>query len=262
MEIGAMLSLMVEKGYLSEDNMGKILGDEDFKKKRKERTKKKKTSNVSLNKGYDADKCHAREWNEGYDNVQCDFSKLDNGCLCKKHQTCSDKDGGWWLGMITEERPKNPIWRGVEHFWRTEEELVGDLKHENKKADEGEVSPEPKKKRGRPKGSKNKKKTVEKKELTIEEIMTLLEEKKDKEKEEKENKVDDNDKKVDDNGENFNEECKKYIVDGVPYEIKDDEIMDPEDFSPMGVTDGKGGITFEDEDSEEKHRENVEKYRV
>ena len=36
--------------------------------------------------------------------------------------------------------------------------------------------------------------------------------------------------------------------------------MDPEDFSPIGVPDGKGGIIFEDEDAEERHKENIEKY--
>jgi hypothetical protein len=36
--------------------------------------------------------------------------------------------------------------------------------------------------------------------------------------------------------------------------------MDPEDFSPIGVSDGKGGITFEDNDAKEKHLENVDKY--
>jgi len=284
MDINKMLSLMVEKGYLSEETMDKVLADEDFQKKRKDR--KKKTSEERRGQ-YDADKCQARIWKEGHDNIQCSLSKLEDGCLCKKHQTCSDKDQGWWLGMIKEPRPEKPVWRqspgdkGVEHFWNIDGEGNEVMKKEKKTEGEGGGGkPEQKKKRGRPKGSKNKKKAAETKELTKEEIIVLIE-KKDNEGDkckEDEGKEDEGkgDKCKEDEGKEDEgkgdkggkepieeeEESKKYIVDGVPYEIKDDEIMDPEDFSPIGVTDGKGGITFEDEDSEEKHHENVEKYRV
>jgi hypothetical protein len=271
MEITKMVSLMVEKGYLSEETMDKVLADEDFQKKRKER--KKKTSEERRGH-YDADKCQARVWKEGYDNIQCIDSKLDDGCLCKEHQTCSDKDEGWWLGMIKEPRPDKPVWRqspgdkGVEHFWNTDGEGNDILKKEKKTEGEGGGKPEQKKKRGRPKGSKNKKKAAETKELTIEEIIVLLEKKKNEEDKDKDKDKDDKEANEEgegvegEEGEEGEGETKKYIVDGVPYEIKDDEIMDPGDFSPIGVTDGKGGITFEDEDSEEKHHENVEKYRV
>ena len=46
-------------------------------------------------------------------------------------------------------------------------------------------------------------------------------------------------------GEDEVEEDIIYKVDNVPYEIKDNEIMDPEDYSPIGQSDGKGGIIFE-----------------
>ena len=49
------------------------------------------------------------------------------------------------------------------------------------------------------------------------------------------------------------------MVDGVTYEINDDNILDPEDFSIIGKKDGNGGIIFEDEDAEEKHKEKREK---
>jgi len=265
MDINKMVSLMVEKGYLTEETMEKVLGDEDFQKKRKER--KKKTSEERRGQ-YDPDKCQVRVWKDGYDNIQCSFSKLDGGCMCKKHQTCSEKEDGWWLGMITEKRPDKPMWRGVEHFWNTDEEGKEIMKKEKKTDGEGDTQPEPKKKRGRPKGSKNKKKVEEKKELSVEELLALLEKKKEKKKEE--GKAEGKDEDVG-NGEGGDvgedvgkdedeEEPSKYIVDGVPYEIKGEEIMDPEDFSPIGVNDGKGGITFEDDDAKEKHIENVEKY--
>ena len=261
MEINKMVSLMVEKGYLSEETMEKVLADEDFQKKRKER--KKKTSEERRGQ-YDPDKCQARVWKEGHDNIQCSFSKLDKGCLCKKHQTCSDKDEGWWLGMIREKRPEKPIWRGVEHFWNTDVEGNEILKKE-KKTEEAVTPPEKKKTRGRPKGSKNKKKVKETKVLSVEEILVLLE----KKKEEDGKKELPNHEEVDGKEElpNHEEEVdgvedepKKYLVDGVPYEMNGEEIMDPEDFSPIGVKDGNGGITFEDDDAKEKHLENAEKY--
>ncbi len=258
-----MVSLMVEKGYLNEETMEKVLADEDFQKKRKER--KKKTSEERRGH-YDPDKCQARIWMEGHDNIQCSWGKLEDGCLCKKHQTCSDKDQGWWLGMIKEKRPEKPIWyhspgdKGVEHFWNTDEEGKEIIKKEKKTEGEGDTPPAPKKKRGRPKGSKNKKKVEEKKELSVEELLILLEKKKEEGKEVEEGKEEDVGKDVEEGKDEDEEEPSKYIVDGVPYEIKGEEIMDPEDFSPIGVTDGKGGITFEDDDAKEKHLENVEKY--
>ena len=36
--------------------------------------------------------------------------------------------------------------------------------------------------------------------------------------------------------------------------------MDPEDYSPIGQADGKGGINFEDEEAEERHQLNIKKY--
>ena len=56
------------------------------------------------------------------------------------------------------------------------------------------------------------------------------------------------------------EEISIYKVDGVPYELSGEEIMDPEDFSPIGKIDGKGGIIFEDEEAEETHKKNIDKY--
>ena len=36
-------------------------------------------------------------------------------------------------------------------------------------------------------------------------------------------------------------------------------VLDSEDPSIIGKKDGNGGIVFEDEDAEKKHRENIEK---
>ena len=83
MEVENIISLLVEKGHLPEEKRSLILEDPDFKKKRKER--KKKTSEERRGV-YDENKCQARIWKEGYDNIQCSFSKQEGGCMCKKHQ--------------------------------------------------------------------------------------------------------------------------------------------------------------------------------
>ena len=51
-----------------------------------------------------------------------------------------------------------------------------------------------------------------------------------------------------------------YMVDNVPYEILNGEVMDPEDFSSMGKSDGSGGIIFEDNDAKLKHSQNIKVY--
>ena len=85
--------------------------------------------------------------------------------------------------------------------------------------------------------------------MTKEEILTLLNKKL------KEEGVGETGDKVIDDGKEV-----IYLVDNVPYEISDGEIMDPEDFSPIWQSDGNGGIIFEDEDAEKKHKENIKRY--
>ena len=96
--------------------------------------------------------------------------------------------------MIKEKRPENPVWRGVQHYWRTDEE-GNEIMKEEKHTVENEGG-EKKKKRGRPKGSKNKKKEEKKKDLTIEEITELLEKKKKEREEAEAKKLKEEDEKV------------------------------------------------------------------
>ena len=245
MDIQNVLNILASKGYISEEIIPKILEEDDFQKKC---GRKKKTSEERRGV-YEEVKCDARVWCEGYDNVQCNFKKIEGKCFCTKHQKCVDREGTWWLGKITEKRPENPEWKGIKHKWKTDENGV------EYEIEETEKKPEEKKrKRGRPKGSKNKnkkpQKAPEKKDLTIEQIEELLKQKKQEESVEKET--------VEELKEE-NEDEMIYMVDGVTYEINDDNILDPEDFSIIGKKDGNGGIVFEDEDSEQKHRENIEK---
>ena len=258
MNIAETLDLLAKKGWIQEIEIPTILEDEDIQKLSTKKGSKKKTTEERAGI-IDTTKCDARIWKEGYDNIQCNFIKVDGECLCSRHLTKFNDNGGWWLGMIHEPRPETPVWNGVEHHWRTDKEgneITLVKKTSQKKESSGE-----KKKRGRPKGSKNKKKKIQKHELTKEEILLLLEE---KEKEKEKEKVKGLEDAIDSEGNKGEEEEDEgeviYIVDNVPYEIKDNEIMDPEDYSPIGQSDGKGGINFEDEEAEEKHQLNIKKY--
>ena len=249
MEVQNVLNILASLGYISEDIIPKILEEEDFKGKKQGR--KKKTSGERRGV-YDELKCEARVWCEGYDDVQCSFKKIEGKCFCTKHQQCIDREGSWWLGIIKEKRPENPEWNGIKHTWKLDEN--------GKEYDKETIAAKPeekKRKRGRPKGSKNKKKkpideVIEKKHLTIEEIEKLLEEKK--------SSIGGNQEiKKEIQKQDEEEGLNIYIVDGVHYELNDEDVLDPDDFSPIGKKDGKGGIIFEDEDAEQKHKENVEK---
>jgi PAB1-binding protein PBP1 len=249
-----IFAMLVEKGYLTEENKLKALEDDDIKEfKPKKQAKKKKTTEEREGQ-YDPSKCNARLWNGGNGNLQCSRNHLEGECFCKSHL----KEGGWWLGKMSEKRPEKPINPTTEkvHEWCTDEN--GEPIKKEKSNGEESISDsgvlQTKKKRGRPKGSKNKKKK-EKKDLTIEEIEALLEAK--KEEDNKSKKAEDSE-----NTEELSDEEKEvtYMVDGVPYEIKGEDILDPDDFSPIGTVDGKGGIIFRDEETEERHQENTKKY--
>jgi hypothetical protein len=57
----------------------------------------------------DEEKCQARTWGGGF-GPQCSKNRVVGGCLCKMHQVkADDNDGTWWLGLITEPRPENPM---------------------------------------------------------------------------------------------------------------------------------------------------------
>ena len=260
----SILEYMAEKKWFSVD-IQTILEDEGFKKlnpsSKKGRKKKTTEERVGV---IDPKRCDARVWKEGYDNIQCDNKKLEGGCLCAGHLDMLKKNR-LWLGMINEPRPENPISNnGVQHHWLFDKD--GHKVEPEKKKSQKEETDVVKRKRGRPKGSKNrnKKSKNEIPKMSKEEILSLLEKKmkekdeKDREENEKEKKVVEDKKEVEEKGEE--EENIIYSVDNVPYEIKGDEVIDPEDYSPMGKPDGKGGITFEDEFTEQRHQENITKY--
>ncbi len=78
--------------------------------------------------------------------------------MCKKHYEASLRMGGkWWLGLITEDRPEEPIHPiSGKHKWSKDKD-GNDYIVEVKKVEGNIKEVKVKRPRGRPKGSKNKK---------------------------------------------------------------------------------------------------------
>lgn len=110
-------------------------------------------------------KCNARIWNGGR-GTQCNMNiSSKDHYLCKYHyKACQLRmpNNKWWLGLINEERPENPInpSNQLPHVWMYDtdgNEIINEKKEVFKeivKEDKIKI----KKPRGRPPGSKNKKK--------------------------------------------------------------------------------------------------------
>ena len=56
----------------------------------------------------DHSKCLCRIWKGGLDNIQCSSKKV-NGDYCDRHFKFLERDGEWWLGLVTEPRPERPV---------------------------------------------------------------------------------------------------------------------------------------------------------
>tara|TARA_Y100000996_G_C22405035_1_gene594743 strand:+ start:117 stop:518 length:402 start_codon:yes stop_codon:yes gene_type:complete len=116
--------------------------------------------NIKFNNDVEEEKrCFARLWGDGsFGNDRCEKS-IKVGCLCKKHFEASQRmNGGWWLGMINEERPEEPEHPiSGKHKWTKDingnDYIIEPVEQPEEKVEEKKV----KRPRGRPKGSKNKK---------------------------------------------------------------------------------------------------------
>jgi len=58
--------------------------------------------------GVDESKCLCRIWKNGLDNVQCSRNKKE-GDFCGAHIKKGAANGEWWLGLVTEDRPEEPM---------------------------------------------------------------------------------------------------------------------------------------------------------
>ena len=118
-------------------------------KKKPKKSAKKVTAKQETPKGvYDCCKCDARVWTNGLGG-QCTRKKVEGELVCTMHGSkISEAGGEWWLGMVTEPRPEEPIHQnGKPHQWKND----GDF----------EDSPEPEKVKEK-KNSPKKKKSPEK----------------------------------------------------------------------------------------------------
>ena len=110
------------------------------------------------NKVEEDKQCFARLWGDGsMGNDRCERS-IKSGCLCKKHLDASQRMNGiWWLGMINEERPEEPIHPiSGKHKW-SKDKFGNDYIVEKEEPVVELIKEKVKRPRGRPKGSKNKK---------------------------------------------------------------------------------------------------------
>ena len=180
---------LVEKGYLTEENKDAILADEElcrFIKTTKKRARKTPAKKVSASDSerdserYDALRCPCRIWKPiagcgdvGLMNVQCSKKLPDGSTICNMHSKKLDDDGNWWLGLVTEDPPTEPVFQPGKkkaHYWSIEaKEEAKEKKKSSKKTkkkvendEEEEVEEKPKKEKKEKKVKKTKKVTQEK----------------------------------------------------------------------------------------------------
>ena len=235
---------------LLKESVEDILSKEEISELFKAAKGSKKRTSVSLEDRigqYNDHQCDARIWKEkpqsgglGLDNVQCSSKKADGcGCLCKKHFKMQEQ-GNLWTGLITEDRPDNPVHptAGQKH-WSTDAEGNEVVKERKKRPSNKKVSGEKKQKAS--------KKKVEK-EWTEEELMALLEQKKkDKfEQEEKEEEeATDNlqegagvyETETEDLSDDEEDIYEIITFNGVEYQLNKDDltVISVDDFSPVGM---------------------------
>ena len=98
-----------------EEIVKKVVADAD-KKNKKNKKRGVKGGKVKKNspsyedrqlEGVDPDRCQCRIWKNGMDNIQCSGKKKE-GDFCGRHHEAATS-GEWWMGLITETRPEEPI---------------------------------------------------------------------------------------------------------------------------------------------------------
>lgn len=252
-----------------------------------------KSSEERTTEEYDADRCDCRVWLNGFGG-QCASKKMDGCTVCKTHQKKIDEDsGGWWLGMVTEPRPENPVrpgGSGKAKVWKTSESgeiLEKPVKpkkpkmsqeekealKEQKKAEREALKAEKKAEREALKEQKKKEKEEEKEQKR----KAKEEEKEQKKKAKKDEEVENSDETITEihcqevipkvegqdtlsDEEDEENEYDEIVYEGIEYQCHKEskEVLDPEDFSVMGTWNTKTeSIVWEDDEVEEKHENAV-----
>ena len=249
----AVYEYLVENFSGSEFTLEDLQKDEDLQilmsppkatKAKKSSGRGAKTSEERAREGYDPDRCDARVWLNGFGG-QCTHKKDGDDGMCSHHLPSGkwgsglcDEDGNWWLGLVTGSRPENPVrpgGSGKPKAWKMTEE--------------GEVIEKPVKEK-KPKMTDEEK---EQKELEKEEGGVLSVESEEEMSEIVENNPDTEDM----SGGEEESDYLEIIFEGVEYQQDkgNGEILDPDDFSEMGVWNADTqSIDWADEDAEEQHK--------
>ena len=271
----AVYEYLVENFSGSEFTLEDLQKDEDLQilmsppkatKAKKSSGRGAKTSEERAREGYDPDRCDARVWLNGFGG-QCTHKKDGDDGMCSHHLPSGkwgsglcDEDGNWWLGLVTGSRPENPVrpgGSGKPKAWKMTEEgeviekPVKEKKpkmtdeEKEKKISEKEALKEQKKQE---REEKKKEKELEKEEKKKEKELEKEEKKKEKEKKnndieelkeslEEEELQEDTSCDSHDKAEEEESEYLNIIFEGVEYQQNKEngEILDPDDFSEMGV---------------------------
>ena len=239
-----------------------------------------KTSEERAREGYDADRCDARVWLNGFGG-QCTHKKDENSCMCQHHSPegkwgsgLCDEDGNWWLGLVTGSRPENPVrpgGSGKSKAWKMTED--GESIEKPKKEKKPKMTDEQKEQKDLEKEEKKKERELKKKEK--EEERELKKKEKEEKKEQKEKKKEDieelkksleeeelqedtsgNTTEDMSGGEEEESEYLSITFEGVEYQQNKEtgEILNPDDFTEMGVWNSETQSIDWAEDAEEQHK--------
>ena len=234
------LKLLSEK-YSGKEFTGDSLSEDqdlvDFFKETKKKKQKMDTSPQGSTQRalqqVNTCKCLARVWANGYGG-QCTRNPKDDNHLCTMHQKYLEKQGKWWLGMITEKRPEAPIHpNGNRHEWKITQDGVEIVKQKSPK-----------------KGCCKNKTTTN---LSVEEIKSMLDAA--KKKEEQQSETTSQLEHIEENSETHTK-----VYQGIEYKYNPDTNMihDPTDSKEICNWDEEEGCPkWEDTESEEKHEQYI-----
>tara|TARA_B110000285_G_C14966365_1_gene534274 strand:+ start:115 stop:852 length:738 start_codon:yes stop_codon:yes gene_type:complete len=197
--------------------------------------KKVKSPDVKRDGVIENDKCLARIWGNGEcRHIQCSFNKV-GGDFCDKHNHKFNQFGFWYLNKVTEKEPECPIHPGNgrdtddpmyvpphDIKWLCDVNGIKIIETPIMITHKKEEKTKDKKKRGRPPGSKNKKKVVEKEEDKL---------------------------NID-----FKDD---YMIDGVPYDLINDEIWDTNRTGELLGHIIEGKIVWGNEKIHQLHKNNL-----
>ena len=227
------LDMLVLKGYLNNSQVGEILNDDDLQGFISITSNKKKSKGKKLSVehrdtlDYDPMKCPCRTWKPngtvsdiGLKNVQCSKKIKDGMVMCNMH-TKKLVDGEWWLGLVTDDPPDEPVIhpeKGKPHFWTMEAKKVWKEKKKSaKKPKEDSI-----------KSPKNRVMEHPKEHISPRDTEVLSDE-------------------DEDIGKPFFFNDKKYIV------TSDGDVFNPSNYDHLGEDNGNGGIKWISAEMEEKY---------